>query len=335
MLEQILGLAGRVLDQRRAGGRQLADIVRRNIGGHSHRDAGAAVHQELRQARRQHDRLLAGAVVGGPEGDGLAGELVEQIGGERLRAALGVAVGGGRVAVERAEVPVAVDQHVAQREVLRHAHQRLVDRRVAVRVVAAHDGAHDLRALGVLRLVVQAQVVPHPVEDAALHRLQAVAHVGERARGDHAERVVEIAAPRLLVERDGLRVAPAAAARRRTSAPSSAAASAAAAAAHSARSDRAGGAARRRAARRGERALGRARSGRARARGSRAAARSRRGRGAGCRRSRRCGSARAPAARGARVLLLPARGVEDAHLFSHARDTSTISPALSIGGFGL
>ena len=50
---------------------------------------------------------------------------------------LGVAHRPRRVAVDRAEVALAVDQQVAQREVLRHAHERVVDRRVAVRVVLA------------------------------------------------------------------------------------------------------------------------------------------------------------------------------------------------------
>ena len=47
----------------------------------------------------------------------------------------------------------------------------------------------------------QVLVVQHRVQDAALHRLQAVAHVGQRARRDDAQRVVQVAAPRLGLER--------------------------------------------------------------------------------------------------------------------------------------
>ena len=64
---------------------------------------------------------------------------------------------------------------------------RLVERRVAVRVVAAHHVADDLRALAVLGVGGQV-LLPHRVEDAALHRLEAVAHVGQRARRDDRER---------------------------------------------------------------------------------------------------------------------------------------------------
>ena len=46
----------------------------------------------------------------------------------RRQARLRVAHGGGRVVVDRAEVALAVDERVAHREVLRHAHERVVDR---------------------------------------------------------------------------------------------------------------------------------------------------------------------------------------------------------------
>ena len=79
-------------------------------------------------------------------------EFGQQLGAERREPALRVAHRGGAVAVERAEVSGAVDERDAEREGLRHAHQRLVDRRVAVRVVVAHDIADDRRALAVLRV---------------------------------------------------------------------------------------------------------------------------------------------------------------------------------------
>ena len=47
------------------------------------------------------------------------------------------------------EVAVAVDEDVAQAEVLGHADQGVVDGHVAVGVVGPHDLAHGLGALGV------------------------------------------------------------------------------------------------------------------------------------------------------------------------------------------
>jgi hypothetical protein len=93
--------------------------------------------------------------------------------------ALGVAHRRGRVVARRAEVAVAVDERVAQRPRLRQAHEGVVDRRVAVRVVVAHDVADDAGALEVAA-VRPVAAVEHGVEDPAVHRLEAVPHVRQR-----------------------------------------------------------------------------------------------------------------------------------------------------------
>ena len=102
------------------------------------------------------------AVVVGDEVDGLFVDAVQQRQGERGEPALGVAHGrGALVRAGATEVPVAVDQRVAQAEVLGHPGQGVVDGRVAVGVVATHDLAHDLGALGVRA------VRPQPLVDIA------------------------------------------------------------------------------------------------------------------------------------------------------------------------
>ena len=167
----------------------LAEVVGRDVRGHAHRDALVAVDEQVGEPARQHDRLFVARVVAGLEVDGALVDAREHLGGQQAQPALGVALRGGRVG-RRAEVAVLVDEHVREREVLAEAHQRVVDRGVAVRVEPTHDVADDARALHERAVGPQARVVHRP-EDAAVHRLQAVAHVGERAAHDHAHRVVE------------------------------------------------------------------------------------------------------------------------------------------------
>ena len=69
-------------------------------------------------------------------------------------------------------------------------------------MVDAHRLAHHLGALGVFLVVLQAHLVER-VEHAAMHGLQAVAGIGQRAPDDHAHRVVEIGAAHLLFNIDG------------------------------------------------------------------------------------------------------------------------------------
>ena len=75
---------------------------------------------------------------------------------------------------------------------------------------AAHHVADDFGALAMLD-VGREVLLPHREEDAALHGLEAVADVGQGARGDDRQRVVEIPRLRRLVE--GHRVAAEAATR--------------------------------------------------------------------------------------------------------------------------
>ena len=49
----------RIVDQRDAGVDDLAQVVRRDVRGHADRDAGRAVDQQVRHARRQDRRLLS------------------------------------------------------------------------------------------------------------------------------------------------------------------------------------------------------------------------------------------------------------------------------------
>ncbi len=89
---------------------------------------GRAVDEQVGQLGRQDRRLLLRAVVVLDEVDGVLVDVGQQLGGDRRHARLRVAHRGRRVAVDRAEVALAVDERVAQREVLGEADERVVQR---------------------------------------------------------------------------------------------------------------------------------------------------------------------------------------------------------------
>ena len=181
------------IDHRDGGVDHLAEIMRRNIGGHADGDAARAIDQKIGKARRKDGRLVFLVVVIGLEVDSAFVDVLEQRERGLCEARLGVTHRGGRIVVDRTEIALPVDQHQAHREGLRHAHQRVVNRRVAVRVIFTHHVADDARRLH-MRLVGRVAVLVHRIKDAPMHRLQPVAHVGKRAAHDHAHRVIEIAA---------------------------------------------------------------------------------------------------------------------------------------------
>ena len=197
---EVVEAAVGVLDEVDRGLHDLAEVVRRHVRRHADGDAARAVDEQVRERGGQDGRLLQRVVVVGDEVDGVLVEAGDQRQGCGREARLGVTRRRGAL-VERAEVAVAVDQRQAHREVLRHAHERVVDRRVAVRVVLAHDLADDARGLDVVLVRRQAEFV-HREQDAPLHRLEPVTRVGQRARVDDGVAVLEERRPHLVLDID-------------------------------------------------------------------------------------------------------------------------------------
>ena len=201
VFDQLVDAERRIRQQGETAGDHLVQVVRRDVGRHADRDAGRAVDQQVRNARRQNQRLVFGTIVVRSEIDGFLLEVFEQLVTDPRHAHFGVAHRRGVVAIDRAEVALAIDQHVAQREILRHANDRVIDRRIAVRVVFADHVADDARRL-LVRLVPVVGEFVHGEKDPPMHRLEAVAHVGERPADDDAHRIIEVGTPHLVLEAD-------------------------------------------------------------------------------------------------------------------------------------
>ena len=202
LLENFVEGRARLVDQQDRGVDDFRQIVRRNLGGHADGDAVRAVDQQVRNLGRQDGRLLRGLIEVGNEVHRVLLDVGQEFFRQARQPALRVPVGRRRVAVHRTEVPLPVDQGIAHVKVLRHAHQRVIERRVAVRVILLDHLAHHRRALHVA-LVRGVPLFVHGVEDAAMHGLQAVADLGQRPPDDHAHRVVEIRLPHLVFDVDG------------------------------------------------------------------------------------------------------------------------------------
>ena len=205
-LDQFVDRDRRVVHHGQAAVDHFAQVVRRNVGGHAHRDAARAVDQQVGEPRRQHGRLLPGTVVVVGKVDRVLVEIVEQRIGDLGQPCLGITHRGRRIGVHRAEVALAVDQRQAHRPVLRHARQRVVDRAVAVGVIVAHHVADDLGGLAIGPASDEAAFLAGE-QDAAVDRLQAVAHVGQRTADDHAHRVIEVAGLHLVDDVDARELA--------------------------------------------------------------------------------------------------------------------------------
>ena len=180
------------LDEMQQGVAELARIVRRDRTGHAHGDAGRPVRQQVGKPAGQHHGFLGGTVVVRAEVDGVLVDAGQQGLGHLGQAGLGVTHGGSVIAVDVAEVSLALDQRIAGGEFLRQPHQGVIDRLVAVRMILADHVADDAGALLEGAVGIEPQL-PHGVHQAAMDRLQPVADVRQRARHDGRQRIGQVA----------------------------------------------------------------------------------------------------------------------------------------------
>ena len=142
------------------------------------------------------------AVIGGAKIHRVFVQPVQQRLGGLGHAAFGVAHGGGVIAIDIAEIALPVHQRIADRELLGQPHQRVIDRLVAMGMEGAHHIAHNLGGFLEGGAGVEPEK-PHAKQDAAMDRLQPVAHIGQRALGDGGQGIGEITLGQRLAERFG------------------------------------------------------------------------------------------------------------------------------------
>ena len=140
------GVGARMGDEVERRVAEFGDVVRRDRGRHADRDALRAVGEQVRNRGRHDDRLLGVAGVVVAPVDRIFLDALHEETGDVGHPRLGVAVGGGVVAVDVAEIALPLDQRVARGEILRQAHQGLVDRLIAMRMERPHHVADDLGA---------------------------------------------------------------------------------------------------------------------------------------------------------------------------------------------
>ena len=199
MLHEFAELNFRVVDQCQAAADDLAEIVRRNVRRHTDRDTRRAIDEQVGDTGGHDRRLALGAIVVLDEIDRFLVDVGKQLVGDAGHAHFGVTHGGRTIAVDRAEVALPVDQQVTHGERLSHAHDRVVDRRITVRVVFTDDVTNDpCRFL--VGLVVIVPQLAHRVQHASVHGFESIPDIGQGATHDDAHRVVQIGLLHLLFE---------------------------------------------------------------------------------------------------------------------------------------
>ena len=180
----------RIVDIGDAAVNDLAQVVGRDVGGHADRNALTAVDQQVGEAAGQHAGFLLGLVKVGVPVDGVLLDIGQHLHRHAAHAGLGVTVGSRGVAIHRTKVTLTIHQRIAQREILCQTDHGIVDRCVAVGMVGAQHRTNGVGGFAVGMAGVVAALV-HGVQNAAVNRLQTVAHIGQGAGHDDRHGVVQ------------------------------------------------------------------------------------------------------------------------------------------------
>ncbi len=181
----------RIVQQGQRRIHDLAQIVRRDVRRHAHRDPAGPVGEQVGEQAGEDDRLFFLVVVGRHEIDRALVQPRHQGHRGPGQARFGVAGGSGIIAVDIAEVALPLNQRVAQRKGLREADHRIVDGGIAMRVVLAQHLTHHAGGFLVRRVGPKPQLAHRP-QQAAVDRFQPVAKIGQRTCGDRGQGIDEI-----------------------------------------------------------------------------------------------------------------------------------------------
>src|SRR5216684_1054732 len=191
VLQNFRELRAGIVDERDGGVHNFRQIVRRNLGSHSDRDSVGAVDQQIGDARGKNIGFAFAAVVVGMEVDRVLVEIFEESGCNLRELGFGVPIRRWRISIDRSKISLPKDQRIPHAPGLSQPHQRVIDGQISVRMVLAHHLSDDPGAFPRSPIRLQPHLL-HREKYAAVHGLESVTYVGQRAADDHRHRVVEI-----------------------------------------------------------------------------------------------------------------------------------------------
>ena len=124
-----------VINQHNKAVNNLAQIVRRNISSHTYCDTGTAINQQGRDLRRKYTGLFQGFIIVRYKINCILFDILEHRLSNFSHTYLGITHCCRTVAVNAAEVTVAVYHQIAGREILRQAHDCIIYRTITMRMI--------------------------------------------------------------------------------------------------------------------------------------------------------------------------------------------------------
>ena len=181
----------------------FSQVVRGNAGRHTNGDAAGSVHQKVRETSRKDFRFFQGSIKVIGKIDRIFPDIGHHLHRDLGETGFRITHGSSAVTVDRTEVSMSVNQHIAHIEILRHMDHRFIDGGITMGMIFTHGIAHDTGGFTIRTGRIKMQFA-HGIEDTALNRFQTVSDIRQRTRDDDTHRIVDIAFPHELLKVDCL-----------------------------------------------------------------------------------------------------------------------------------
>ena len=119
--------------------------MRRNTGRHADGNARRPIGQQIGKSGGQHNRLFVFAIISGAKINRVAVNILQQQTGNFGHACFRVTHGGGIITIDIAKIALPINQWIAYGKILRQTHQCIINRLIAMRMVATDNIADNAR----------------------------------------------------------------------------------------------------------------------------------------------------------------------------------------------
>ena len=182
---------------------KLGSVVGGNGGRHSHRNAVRTIGQKVGEIGRQDNRFAVLIVIGFAEIDRVLVKPFHHQAGDFGHAGFGVTHRGSAVAIDIAEIALAINHGEAGGEILRQANHGVVDGCIPVGMIFTDHIANHAGGLLEAGIGIHLQLA-HRIKDAAVNRLQTIPDIRQSALCDGGQGIGEVTLFKRLAQIDAL-----------------------------------------------------------------------------------------------------------------------------------
>ena len=160
-----------------------------NVTSHTNCNSRCPIYEEVGYQGRQNRGFIEGGIVVGSEINRLFVQIGEKLMGQLVLADFSVSHGRRWISIHRTEVSLTINQSIAHRKMLSHAHKSIIHCGITMGMILTNYVTDNAGGFLVWLIPVVTQL-PHRIEYASVHRLEPIAHIWKGPAYDNAHGII-------------------------------------------------------------------------------------------------------------------------------------------------